>query len=96
MRDYAPPIDVKTSIDLQRLAARVKATGQPVPLTENDEIVAVVQPAPKHRAKRLPSKADLEAFQASAGSWEEHVDLDQFLSANEESRRISTRPPVEL
>jgi hypothetical protein len=96
MSEYAKPIDITTSTELRRLAAQVKATRQPVPLTEDDEIVAVVQPAPRRRAKRVPSKTDLEAFRASAGSWKDHLDLDQFLRDNEQSRSIAPRPPVEL
>lgn len=87
MTEFAKPIDVTTSADLQRLASLVKATGLPVPLTEHDRVIAVVQPVGRRRAQRAPSAADLEAFRASAGSWNDHVDLDQFLKENEETRR---------
>lgn len=41
------------------------------------------------------TSADYEAFLSAAGSWEE-VDVDEFLANVYESRRRSTRPPVEL
>jgi NADPH-dependent glutamate synthase beta subunit-like oxidoreductase len=39
--------------------------------------------------------ADYEAFLSAAGSWAD-VDVDAFLADVYESRRRSTRPPVEL
>jgi hypothetical protein len=45
---------------------------------------------------RVISKADHEAFLASLGGWEGPVDTDKLLTDIYESRRISTRPPVEL
>lgn len=47
------------------------------------------------RGRRAKSEADYEAFLASLGSWKD-VDVDAFLKGNEESRRLSTRPAVEL
>ena len=41
------------------------------------------------------TKEDYEAFLTSAGGWAD-FDIDAFLKANEESRRLNTRPPVEL
>ena len=47
------------------------------------------------RRNTTKSKADHEAFLSSFGSWSD-VDIDKFIEANYESRRISSRPPVEL
>lgn len=46
MTEYAKPIDISTSTLLQQIAEQVRQTRQPVPLTRDDEVVAVVQPAP--------------------------------------------------
>lgn len=52
----------------------------------------LVRAKPRRRAK---TKDDDEAFLSSLGGWKD-VDVDSFLKDNYESRRISTRPPVEL
>ncbi|SRR5579884_635347 len=46
MSEYAKPIDVGASSELRQLVERVRQTRQPVPLTQNGEVVAVVEPAP--------------------------------------------------
>jgi hypothetical protein len=56
------------------------------------EVKSVTSTSPRSRGK---TKEDYEAFLASAGGWTD-ADVDTFLKANEESRRLSTRPPVEL
>jgi hypothetical protein len=62
---------------------------------KNGELVEVKPATPATARRRLKTRADYEAFLASAGGWAE-VDVDTFLKENEESRRLSTRPPVEL
>lgn len=47
------------------------------------------------RGRETKTEADHAAFTASLGSWKD-VDVDAFLKDNEESRRMSTRPPVDL
>ena len=60
-------------------------------VVENEDGEAVIV-RPAEDSERHPiSKADYEAFLASAGGWKD-VDVDQFLKDNEESRRMSTRP----
>ena len=96
MRAYAKPIDVSTNTELRRLAEQVQATRLPVPLTWGDEIIAVVQPAPKksRAASKLPSAADLAATMSSAGSW---ADVDaETLKRQIKEGRSDHRPPVEL
>jgi hypothetical protein len=71
MRQYAKAVDVTTSPELQRIAEEVRATGTPVPLIRNDEIIAVVQPMPKRRAGSAwqPAPEDLAATVSAAGTW---------------------------
>lgn len=45
--------------------------------------------------RREKTEEDYESFLATAGSWSD-VDVDTFLKDNEESRRLSTRPHIEL
>jgi hypothetical protein len=45
VNEYAKPIDVTANAELRRLVRLVKETGQTVPLIEDNEIVALVQPA---------------------------------------------------
>jgi hypothetical protein len=63
-----------------------------------DEDLAVIVPV-KRKGKRPAgthkSAEDVAAAWATFGGWK-GVDLERFLRDNEESRRISTRPPVEL
>jgi hypothetical protein len=39
---------------------------------------------------------DYAAFRSAAGGWKDLIDVDRFIEDIYESRRISTRPPVEL
>ena len=76
-------------------------------LEENETIViekengvgAVVKPreSVKTKRRRRPkTEADYEAFLASAGGWKDLVDTEKLKADIYESRRISSRPPVEL
>ncbi len=56
----------------------------------------VLKPIRSPRLKvKKKTAADREAFLSSLGGWK-GVDVDQFLKDNYESRKISTRPPIEL
>jgi hypothetical protein len=93
------PIDVTNVPELLRLAEEVCSTNEPRVLRRDSEDLAVVMPlrraATKRRVRRATTAADLEAFRTAAGSWKD-VDDDAFLQDVAESRRISSRPPVEL
>ena len=89
------PIDISNTPDLIRLVEEVAESGKPRILRRADEDVAVLLPVKKAAAPRKKSKADYNAFLASAGSWAD-VDIDTFLSENAKSRRLSSRPPVDL
>jgi PHD/YefM family antitoxin component YafN of YafNO toxin-antitoxin module len=64
-------------------------------VVENEHGEAVIVRPAEESQRRPISEADYEAFLASAGGWKD-VDVDQFLKDNAESRRMSTRPAVEL
>lgn len=95
------PLDISADLNLVRLAEDVAASGMPRLLRRDGEDVAVLMPVsaePVVRRRTSPrrrTKADHEAFLASAGSWQD-VDTDQFIEDNYESRRSSSRPPVDL
>jgi hypothetical protein len=92
------PIDVGELPEILRLAEEVKARQESYLLRHNGEDIAVLIPAPQNlrpREKRAKSEADLAAFYASAGGWED-MDTDRLKQEIYESRRISTRPPIEL
>jgi hypothetical protein len=94
-----PPIDLTASHDILLLAKEVRRSGKARVLRRGDEDVAILSPIrPKtKRHARKPktfSAADDAAFLSAAGAWKD-FDLDEFLRANEESRR-SSRPPVHL
>jgi len=84
------------SNNLARIFERVIGEGEEVVVeTEAGELVALKSLARAKRRRRTKTKTDYEAFLASFGGWKD-VDVDAFLKANEENRRISTRPPVAL
>jgi hypothetical protein len=91
------PIDISNVPELLRLAEEVRTTNTPRVLRRNDEDIAVVMPiaTPSRRAKRTRTQADLDAFLATAGGWQK-FDAEAFKRNNAHSRRLSTRPPVEL
>lgn len=93
------PIDVTDVPELRRLAEEVSTTNEPRLLCRGNESLAVGlpvrRPAAKRRTRRALTEVDLEAFRSAAGSWQ-GVDVDAFLDAVAESRRMSSRPAVEL
>ena len=99
MSKHLTPIDIRSLPDLMRLAEEVKATKTPRVLKKADETVAILMPvgtATKPKKKRAKTKADYEAFKLAAGGWKGLVDTEKLKRDMYESRRISTRPPLEL
>lgn len=88
-------IDISGVPDLIRLAEEVRETGEPRVLRRANEDLAVLMPVPKTSRRREKTEADYEAFRSSAGSWKD-VDTDKLIDDIYESRRRSSRPPVEL
>lgn len=92
-------IDISNMPDLLQIVEEVSRTKEPALLRRNHEDLAVLTPAPgraAHRARRTPTAADFAAFRASAGSWKGIVDTEKLVADVYESRRLSSRPPVEL
>ncbi len=92
-------IDISDVPDLLRIAEEVRTTRTPRMLQSDSEDVAVLMPVTpprRHKAKHAKTKADYEAFRAAAGGWKGLVDTDKLIADIYESRRISTKPPVEL
>lgn len=82
---------------LRQLAEEVRDTHHAFVLRIDGDDAAVLVPVDRaiKRKKPTPSAADIAAFEAAFGGWKD-VDIDAFLRDNAESRRISSRPPVEL
>jgi hypothetical protein len=92
-------VDVTNDPELLRLAEEVRQSGKPRLLRRGGEDLAVLSPVGRvtrrtSRKAKTYTKADDDAFLASAGAWTD-FDLEAFLKRNEESRALS-RPPVEL
>jgi hypothetical protein len=97
--DY-PVVDLNNSNvpDLAEVAEEVHRTRQPRVIRRADEDLAVIAPVKKQGKRPAVTQKSAEAIAAAwatFGRWK-GVDVDRFLRDNEESRRISTRPPVEL
>lgn len=91
-------IDIDSVPELVRLAEEVRATGEPRLLRRDGQDLAMIAPIErkgKQRSRREKTEADYEAFRSAAGSWKD-VDTDKLLEDIYESRRLSSRPPVEL
>ncbi len=95
---YPTPIDITTMPDLARIVEEVEATKKPRELRRDNKTVAVIAPAKKVPAKKKREKttADYEAFLSAAGGWKDLVDTEKLKKDIYESRKISTRPPIEL
>lgn len=57
--------------------------------------MVVPLPRPRKRRSRKPTPEDIGAFRSAAGGWAD-IDTDKLIEDIYESRRISTRPPIEL
>jgi hypothetical protein len=89
-------IDITEMPELRRLAEEVDASREPRLLVRGDVQVAVIAPVSSGKGLGRKSAADLAAFRAAAGSWRDNVDTEKLKRDIAESRRISTRPHVEL
>ena len=91
-------IDISGVPDLLRIAEEVRTTRKPHTLRRYSEDMAVLIPVTptSHKAKRSKTKADYDTFRAAAGGWKGLVDTDKLIADIYESRRLSTKPPIEL
>ncbi len=90
-------IDISPYPELQQLIEAARRGHEPRMLRVGDEDVAILMPIGRRgtRHGRKPSKEDLDAFLATAGSWKDLVDTDQLKADIAESRRRSIRPRVD-
>ncbi len=97
MAEQPKSIDISDVPDILRLAEEVRRVGEPRVLRRDGEDLAMVVPLPRAKKSRFkkPTEADLKAFRSAAGGWSD-IDTDKLIENIYESRRISTRPPVEL
>jgi hypothetical protein len=109
MEDHAMEMNIMTkrpiSISYKKFASNLDSFFERVALKNETIIVekpngdrVVLKPASATKAtrrRRRRTAADYEAFLSSAGSWKD-VDTDKLIKDIYESRRISSKPPVEL
>jgi hypothetical protein len=93
----ATAININDIPELVRLADEVRATGVPRILRHDGEDVAILMPLPiaRRSRERKKSAADMDAFLSSAGGWND-VDAEKLKKDIYDSRRLSSRPPVDL
>jgi hypothetical protein len=99
MQGEVKHIDISKLPELMRIVEEMLAARQPRILSRDDEDVAVLMPVtstPERPMEQEKSEADYEAFLSAAGSWNGLIDPDRLIADIYESRRLSTRPPVEL
>jgi hypothetical protein len=89
-------IDATDNPSLSELAREVRASNTPRVIRVGDEDIAVIAPIRGRRARRPLTEADRQAFLSSLGGWKDLVDTDKLIRDIYESRRMSTRPPIEL
>ena len=89
-------LDVSDLPELARAAAEVRSTNQPRVLKRGDEELAILMPIRRRPARSGRAQPDYDAFRAAAGSWKDHLDVEQFIDDNYRQRQVSTRPPVSL
>jgi len=93
------PLDISHTPELLHLIEELRKGDEPRVLRRDGEDLAILRPLktlPKRRAARVRTKADRDSFLSSAGSWAGIVDTDRLVADIYESRRRSSRPPVDL
>src|SRR5688500_60171 len=89
--------DIHSVPELLHIVEEIRDTKATRVITRNGEDLAVLSPVKAiRRASRPRTKADYEAFLASAGGWKDLVDTEQLKRDIAASRSISSRPPVRL
>ena len=100
---HAPrAVEIDDNPALLQFFEDARASGEPLIVIHKGLEVGVVVP-PDQFAREEPrlagretTEADLRAFRDAAGGWKGLVDTDKLVEDVYESRRISSRPPVEL
>lgn len=98
MATVTDAIDISENPELLRLVDRLRGSRGSVVLRRGEEDVALVTPAKPSQGIRWrqPTEEDYAAFRSAAGSWQGHLDAEQFIKDNRARRQIATRPPVDL
>lgn len=98
MRKELRATDISNVPELLKLAVEVNESREPRILRRNSEDLAILMPARslRRRAKRPRTDVDYKAFLSSAGGWKGLVDTDKLKEDIRASRKLSSRPPVEL
>jgi hypothetical protein len=99
MQEEVKHIDISHVPELMRIVEEMLASRQPRILSRDDEDVAVLMPvasAPEPPLQQEKTRADYEAFLSAAGSWNGLIDPDKLIADIYESRKLSTKPPIEL
>lgn len=91
------PIDISGMPELSKLVDEARRSKERVLLRSGDDIVAEIVPVgtSTFRPTKVRTPEGRRAFLAAAGSWKD-VDVDRLLEDIYESRRLSTKPPVDL
>lgn len=93
----AEPLDISDSPEIREIVEAVQRAQHPRTLQVGGQDIAVIVPlvSKTSRKPRPKSQRDIELFLSSAGSWRGLVDAEQLKADIAESRRVSSRPPVE-
>ena len=89
-------IDATDDPSLSRLARQVRDSNRTHVIRLGAEEVAVISPVRKRYKGRTITAEDREAFLSSLGGWKDLVDTDKLIADIYESRRMSSRPAIEL
>lgn len=99
MTERTRSMDISDTPELLRLAEHVHRSHEARVLQRNGKDLAMIVPLPRPPKKRRgkeKTEADYAAFRHAAGGWKGLVDTDKLKEDIYESRRISSRPPIEL
>lgn len=89
-------IDVESRPDLLQLVEDLERMPGEQVLRWRGRVVAVVRPARESDELDTALQGADDAFRAAAGSWKDHIDVDEFVEETYRQRLVSTRPAVDL
>ncbi|MBI3943376.1 MAG: hypothetical protein HY326_10225 [Chloroflexi bacterium] len=90
------PRTIKVAPDSELGRLLEEAEDAPIILDKNGVLFHLEKAKSKKIRRRRKTEADRAAFLASAGGWRDLVDTEKLKADIYESRRISSRPPVEV
>lgn len=91
-------VEIHDLDDLYRVVKEARAQEEPLIIETDDGDEIAVNPAPRRARRRTMearTQADEEAFLSSFGSWQDHLDPDEFIR-QVSAGRGSSRPFVEI